>query len=394
MQDKPRVVVGGFLGLLDAGGVAWDYIQYPLGFTQLGCDVYYIEDTGLWPVFQNDNEVGCGRNVEYLNGLMNDFGFSDRWAYVDAMSGNTYGMSLRQVREICDTADVFLNVSCSTVMRNEYAKIPVRILVDSDPMFTQIQLATEQSLTPGSGGMRELVEAHTHCFTFGERIGQPDCRIPSLGYNWKTTRQPICLSHWEVNPLANDNLGYTSVMNWSATKNLEYDGQFWGQKDIEFYKFIKVPDRLSDLSLGVAIGQTQGASFPLENISRHRWIVYRPDVVAHDWRAYRNFIQSSKGEFSVAKSTYVKARTGWFSCRSACYLASGRPVVAQDTGWSQVLPTGTGLVPFANETEAVDALLEVEANYPTHSKAAREIAEAHFDSEVVLNELLYSSSAA
>jgi hypothetical protein len=217
-------------------------------------------------------------------------------------------------------------------MRNEYARIPVRILIDSDPMFTQIQLATEQSLTPGSSGMRELLEAHTHCFTFGERIGQPDCLIPSLGYDWKTTRQPICTSHWEVNPLAKDNLGYTSVMNWSATKNLEYDAQSWGQKDIEFYKFIKLPEKLSDLSLGIAIGQTQGASFPLEDISRHGWIVYRPDVVAHDWRAYRNFIQSSKGEFSVAKNTLRPVRVG--------FPAGLHAIWHQDVRWLHRTPAG------------------------------------------------------
>jgi hypothetical protein len=391
VSDRPRIIVGGFIGLLDAGGVTWDYIQYPLGLAALGCDVYYFEDTGLWPVYQeNSNDTAsCTENVKRLAAIMDDFGLGERWAYRDAVSGDTFGPCSRTISQVCRGADVFVNISCSTVMRDEYASIPKRALIDSDPMFTQIQYATEVALTAGESHMRELVHAHTHHFTFGENIGAPDCRIPACGINWHPTRQPICLNLWPESPLPQvEGAAFTTVMNWSAAPPLEYEGETWGQKNTEFTHLLPLPERLPDIPLAVVVGQTGGKPFPVQAARDHGWHVFDPRERAPDWRSYRRFIEESSGEFSVAKETYVKGRTGWFSCRSACYLAAGRPVVAQDTGWSRYIPSGDGLVAFDGLTGATEALRRINTDLPLHARAARRIAEQHFDSDVVLGDLL------
>lgn len=392
--DRLRIVVGGFLGLLPVGGVAWDYVQYPAGFAALGHEVYYIEDTRLWPIYQHGADgADCTANVEHLAAVMAAFGLSDRWAYRDEASGQCFGLSEAAVGTICRSADVFVNVSCATVLRDEYRAIPVRVLIDSDPMFTQIQYAAEASLTSSPSGMRGLVDGHTHHFTFGENIGAADCRIPSCGVRWRPTRQPICLEHWPQTPLPDaPDAAYTTLMNWTAAPPLDYEGEQWGQKDVEFRRVIELPRFAAGLPgarpLAVAVGQTLGAPFPVAEAEQAGWRVLDPQRDAPDWQRYRRFIQHSWGELSVAKQTYRKARTGWFSGRSACYLATGRPVIAQDTGWSGYLPSGCGLLAFDDLVGALAALAEVAAAPGKHAHAARGIAEQWFDSDRVLSDLL------
>ncbi len=389
-MERLRIIVGGFLGLLPAGGVTWDYVQYPVGFAALGHDVYYVEDTRLWPVYQpGGGGADCSSNVGHLAGVMDAFELADRWAYRDEASGRLFGLGDAELREVCRTADVFINVSCSTAIRDEYASIPARALIDSDPMFTQIQCLSQGAFTPGAGGMSELVAWHTHHFTFGEGIGAADCRIPDCGVSWRPTRQPICLDRWPASPPPEGpDAPFTTVMNWTAGQPLTYGGETWGQKDVEFLRLVDLPGAVPAVPLAVAVGQTTGAPFPAEAARRAGWQVLDPAACAPDWRSYRAFIRGSRGEFSVAKETYVKARTGWFSCRSACYLAAGRPVVAQETGWSRRLPTGRGLFAFDDHEGAAEALARVAADPAAHGRAARAIAEEFFDSDRVLTDLL------
>lgn len=387
-----RIVVGGFLGLFPAGGVVWDYVQYPLGLAQMGHDVFYIEDTRLYPVYQKpgSNWGDCSASVEHLKTVMESFGFADRWAYRDEASGRCFGMSLERVKQICAGADVFINISCSTYLRNEYRRIPVRALIDSDPMFTQIQYLTQQSFTPGEAGLREMVDGHTHWFTFGENIGRPHCRMPGCGLTWHPTRQPICLNHWPVMPIPDTKPAtFTTLMNWSVDKKLFFEGETWGQKDVEFSKVETLPSRLPDTRLAMAVTRNNAFTPEVENrLTGAGWQVLNPEQHAGDWQSYRRFIQQSTGEFSVAKETYVKGQTGWFSCRSACYLAAGRPVVTQDTGWSDYIPTGEGLFSFSNQAEAAAGVDRILTDPERHARVARELAEAYFDSKKVLGELL------
>lgn len=387
MRSKPRVVVTGFLGLLPFGGVVWDYVQYVLGFAALGCDVIYLEDTDDWPL--NQDVIDSTLNVAHVASVMEHFGFAGRWAYRDAMTGECFGLSLPALLEFCRTADVFINVSCSATLRDEYAAIPVRALVDTDPMFTQIQYLRDESLTAGTTCMRELIEGHTHHFTFGTNIGSDACRIPTLGLEWHPTRQPVVLELWPVveSPSARSEC-YSTVMNWSVVDDLTFEGERWGQKDVEFMRFLQLPQRVPGIPLGLAVSQTPESSFPLDVVRDAGWLVFDPAICAHDARAYQDFIVASRGEFSVAKQTYVKANTGWFSCRSSCYLAAGRPVITQDTAWSRLLPNGRGLLAFHDEESAIEALQRVESDPKTHAGAARAIAQEYFDSKRVLREML------
>jgi hypothetical protein len=392
-MKKLRVIVGGFLGLLPAGGVTWDYVQYPLGLMNMGHDVYYIEDTRLYPLFQKpgSNWGDCSTTVTHLRTVMTYFDMSDRWAYRDEASGKTYGLSDRQIQEVCQTADVFINISCSTVMREEYARIPIRILIDSDPMFTQIQYMTDQTFTEGASKIRSLIHQHNYHFTFGENIGAANCHVPTGDIRWRPTRQPIALEHWPVNvlpPLKSASL--TTVMNWAAGKNLQYENEEWGQKDMEFHNIMSIPALFPDIRFSLVVGQTerQNHIFPQKEIELNRWQIQRPEKVAGNWVHYQHFIADSLGEISVAKHTYVKAQTGWFSCRSACYLATGRPVVTQETGWSAYIPSGQGVFAFCNREEATEAIRRI-ANEPgVQAKAARRVAEDYFDSRKVLLSML------
>ncbi len=390
-MKKLRIIVGGFIGLLPAGGVTWDYVQYPIGFAALGHDVYYIEDTRLWPIYQpaGSDWGDASANVTHLRTVMEAFGLAEHWAYRDEATGKCFGLTQQQVQEVCRTADVFVNISCATYLRDEYQQIPVRVLIDTDPMFTQIQYLSQQMFTPGKPGLREIVDGHSHHFTFGENIGADDCRLPDCGINWRPTRQPICLSLWPITE-APPTGAFTTVMNWTAAPPLQYNGETWGQKDVEFQRFFSLPEQVPEISLAVAVGQTGGvgAPFPTDEARRAGWHVLDPNNCATNWQTYREFIQASRGEFSIAKETYVKARTGWFSCRSACYLAAGRPVITQETGWSRFLPTGSGLLSFTDEAQATVALRQVVAEYPHHAQAARQIAAEHFASHRVLTELL------
>ncbi len=363
-------------------------MQYVLGFAALGWDVIYLEDTGAWPVYQ-DGYLDCSSNVAHVAATMERFGLGGRWAYRDAISGECFGLSQSDLREFCRTADAFVNLSCSATLREEYAAIPVRALVDTDPMFTQIQYLSGTSLEGGPSGMRQLIEDHTHHFTLGAGIGSAYCQIPTLGVRWHPTRPPAVLDLWPASdPPIRTSHGYSTVMNWRVVDGVEFEGQRWGQKDVEFMRFLRLPRRVPEIPLSLAVSQTPGTEFPIEAARAAGWIVLDPALCAYDARSYQEFIAASRGEFSVAKQTYVKANTGWFSCRSVCYLASGRPVVTQDTTWSRLLPSGRGLIAFQDEETAVDALRSVEADPKAHSKAARAIAEEHFDSKRVLSEML------
>jgi hypothetical protein len=387
-----RILVGGYLGLLPTGGVTWDYIQYPLGLAALGHDVYYLEDTGMWPIYQSGHGTDCAANVTHLASIMDAFELGERWAYRDEISRTWFGPCANDVDELVRSADVLLNISCSTYLRDEYRAIPVRALIDSDPMFTQIQYELDSGFTPGHTSIRSTIRGHTHHFTFGESIGATECRVPSCGVTWRPTRQPICLDAWPLAPLGKADT-WTTVMNWSAGRTLQYQGESWGQKDVELQRIIDLPAKVPGFRLALAVASTLKEGFPADEFRQRGWRVCAAASCVPDWQSYRNFIKNSFGEFSVAKETYVKARTGWFSCRSACYLAAGRPVVAQDTGWSAHVAAGYGLLAFHDLESAVEALQAVEADPARHAAGARALAEAHFDSRIVLRDLLSALGA-
>lgn len=392
MAEKLKIIVGGYIGLYPTGGATWDYIQYPLGLKLLGHDVYYIEDTMQYPIYQSDRNAwndasGC---ISYLKLMMEHFGLGDRWAYRDIASGLSYGMSESKIIALCKSADVFINISCSTFLRDEYLSIPKRVLIDSDPMFTQIQYAIECDTVSNTKvwNTRTLIENHNYLFTFGENMGAENCEIPQHGFKWHTTRQPICLDLWKNDESCNR--AFTSIMNWSGRKKLKYNNQEWGQKDVEFEKFKSVPSLVPDVHFEVVINKPLNAEshFNISELESIGWKILDPHSTVSNIADYKSYILNSQGEFAIAKETYVKSNSGWFSCRSACYLAAGKPVITQETGWSDYIPSGRGLFKFTDVTSAVEAINIVKSNAVMHANAAREVAREFFESNIVLTKML------
>ena len=390
-MDKLRIIVGGYIGLYPSGGVTWDYIQYPLGLQLLGHDVYYIEDTLQYPAYAShyNSWDDASASVEHLSNCMKYFGLENRWAYRDIASGKTYGIPEDKVKELCKTADLFINISAANELGEDFLNIPIRILIDSDPMFTQVQNWDDKNPESAFESIKYSYQRYTHLFTFGENIGMEDCLIPTLGLQWHPTRQPICLNHWQAN-FSHSKSGFTTVMNWAARKKIKYNEIEWGQKDIEFQKFIDIPANLPEVEFNIVVSRPTNSSdsFNIQKINENRWNVLEPSKTINSVLDYKTFIIKSKCEFSVAKETYVKSRSGWFSCRSACYLATGRPVITQDTGWSKYYPTGKGLFAFTTKEEAIMAIREVNSNEEFHQKEAIEIAHNFFDSNKVLSHLI------
>src|SRR5664280_2679030 len=348
-----RIIVTGLVGQYAFGGVAWDYLQYVEGFRQLGHDVFYLEDTEMWPYDPINNTISedCSYNVKYLGEVMEKLGITNRWIYRNAPDGSYHGVSEAEAKKFCASADVFLNVSGCGWLRPEYLSIRKKIFLDSDPMFTQVALAT---------GKQDVID----------RIRAQDCRVPTTGLNWIPTRQPIVLDWWTTNDSAPDGGAqsrdvFTTVMNWVSYKGCEYGGETWGQKDVEFMKFIDLPQKTAQ-KFEIAMGMGPGMKRPTELLQQKGWRIIEPSEHLPDPWKYRDYLRSSKGEWSVAKEGYVKSRSGWFSCRSACYLALGRPCVLQDTGWNKIYPTGHGLFAFSTMEEAIAGVDAVNANYAKH----------------------------
>ena len=416
MTSKLRIIVTGLIAQHPGlGGVAWDYVQYPVGLSRLGHDVFYFEDSGQWPYRQDGGPSGDDwvapdgkANIDYLNETLEKFGLADRWAYRFATTGEWYGLADHRRREIIDTADLIIDVSGTLEWPEHYAGADRLVYIDSDPVFTQLRVVADPAELGLSAHDEEeerkfqrRVAAHDIHFTFGEAMSG---EVPSTPYEWQTTRQPILLSEWH--PDRGDNGLFTTVMSWTSYKPFTVQGRSYGQKDVEFRKFLSLPQNTQS-KFAIAMNSTIHAnwetlttesSLPGENdpqginpadiLSRAGWQVVDARTVCDGLDNYRSFIEGSRGEWSVAKHGYVVGRSGWFSCRSACYLAAGKPVVVEDTGFPEVLPVGEGLLTFTSLDEAVSAIDEVEGNYRRHAKAARALAEEFFDSQKVLTDLI------
>jgi hypothetical protein len=379
MTSSLRIIVTGLIAQYPLGGVTWDYVQYVLGLARLGHDVYYLEDTGQWPYNPHEGGVstGCEFNVAYLASVMNRFGLAERWAYRFPWQSQWFGLSDAQRAEVLRSADLLINVSGVLERPEAYRHVRRLAYIDSDPVFTQVKLAR------GQLDFRQLIDVHDVQFSFGEHLS---AAVPDTGHHWRPTRQPVVLSEWHPSPDYRDVL--TTVMNWTSYNPVEYQGRTYGQKDVEFRRFLDLPGRVTPTVLEIAVNTGKTRRTPHALLRHKGWRVVDPAVVCPDLDSYRRYIESSKAEWSVTKNGYVVGQAGWFSCRSACYLAAGRPVVVQDSGFGAVLPVGEGLLSFTNMEEAVAAIQEVEAHYARHAEAARALAETYFDANTVLTRLI------
>lgn len=388
MADPRRIVVLGAAAEMPFAGVWWQVRHYLEGFRRLGHDVHYVEDMGSWPYdpyleTATDNASGA---VRRLAGLMDEAGFSGRWAFVNAArEGEVWGLTADQLAHVMARCEVLVNLSGATVLGEAHLRVPVRIYLETDPVTPQLEIALGRQFTI------DFLAAHTHHFSFGERIGTPGCPVPVDGFRFVPTRQPVVLDFWP--PPAwfpgppPDGLRFTTVANWETThKDIVFAGEtYTWSKSTEFMKLLEVPSRAgAKIELALALDDVR----TIEMLQQSGFDVRPARAMSDDPGAYREFITGSGGEFTAAKDQNVRMRSGWFSDRTATYLATGRPVVVQDTGLDGVLPTGEGLLSFHDAEHAIEGLQRVAADYSRHSRAAREIATTYFRAETVLEKLL------
>jgi hypothetical protein len=379
-RRRGRIVVCHFVGQMPLAGIAWQAVQYIVGLEQLGWEVWYVEDHGANPYDPRENSVvmECGYNVEFVRRMMERHGLGDRWAYWDAINDVYHGIGREQVRELYRTSDALINLCGSVRLRDEHMACPVRIMVDTDPVYEQIKYAKSDP------GARDYLDAHTHFFTYGENVGGPGWIVPLCGVPWQPTRPPVVLDLWPFDARQPD--CWTTIATWeNRGKNIEFEGETYvWSKHVNFLRFLDVPRRAGGCFRMAMLPPTEAVD---REVAGAGWQLTDPRPVSAGMDEYADFIRGSRGEFTVAKDIYVRPNSGWFSDRSVCYLASGRPVVTMGTGASRFYPSGQGFIEYSTVDEAVAAIEAVAADYPRHSRAARDLAGEYFGSADVLGGL-------
>lgn len=384
---RPTIVVLGMMGRTPFAGVAWQVLHYLEGFRRLGYDVYYVEDTGDWPYDPERNSItdDCTYTTNYIARHLAWLGLPGRWAYRAAAQNNrVFGVSEAELDRLWERATALVNLTGATLLREEHRRVPVRIFLETDPVLPQIEVAQGRRFTI------DLLSAHTHLFSYGENFGAPDCRVPLGRFRYFPTRQPIILDWW---PPADDTprpagpLRFTTVASWEQSgKDIEWDGEaYLWSKHHEFLKFVDLPRRTGQV-LELALARCDAGALRL--LRAHGWRVTDALSLSRDSFPYRDYIRGSDGEFTVAKDQNIRLRSGWFSDRSACYLAAGKPVITQDTAFGNVLPTGRGLFAFRTTDDVLAALEAIAGDYAGHSRAARDLAAGYFAADKVLGDLL------
>ena len=380
-----RILVLGYIVRGPLGGLAWHHLQYVLGLARLGHDVYFLEDSGDHPSCYDPATDATGPAPEYgLRFAARAFarlGVGERWAYHDAHESRWLGPCASRVPDLCSSADLLLNVSGVNPLRPWLSEVPARALIDTDPVFTQIRHLVEPEA-------RDLAARHTAFFSYGENLARGQSAAPQDGLPWRPTRQPIVLDAWPVTPGPRSGK-FSTVMQWDSYPPQEYAGQHYGMKSHSFGPFLDLPRRAGPV-LELAVGS---ASAPRGLLREKGWSLADPLEITHSPWTYQRYIRGSKAEFAVAKQGYVSARCGWFSERSAAYLASGRPVVVQDTGFGAWLEADAGVIGFTTADEALAGIEEVSGRYELHCRAARELAAEHFDARAVLGRLIEEALA-
>lgn len=377
-------IVTGMITTYPVGGVAWDYAQYALALERLGWEVYYLEDTG-WETYDpmkgqygSDCEFGTRFLQESLSRISPTLG--QRWHF-RAMDGRSYGVEEARFHDLVARADLFLNVSGGTLLRDEYMACPCKVFIDSDPGWNHFVNFPKWDANPGWLGTHGY-RAHDHFFTYAERLGSPDCILPDMGIHWQPTRPLVVMDCWKARPPASK---WTTVMTWNNfRKPVDYQGKQYGTKEMEFPKVEQLPAHV-DAEFELAAG---GSGAPVERWRELGWNVVDSHSVSRTMDEYQEYVERSRGEFSVTKNLYSATRSGWFSCRTVCYLGASKPAIVQDTGFSEFIPTGGGLFAFDKLEDAKEAVLAVEKDYQRHCRLALEVARNYFDSTIVLEQML------
>lgn len=377
-------------GLPELAGNTWAFLQYVVGLQRLGVESYWVDHQPLLDPRRPARErraqphEDC-HSIEYASSrfaaMAREFGFDGRWCIWYGGGSQTFGMAGEELEALAGEADLLLNLGGPLPSESPLLRIARRAYIDLDPGFTQAW-AHQTDLGLGDFG---------RFFTVGQNVGRPEFGVSTLGIEWTPTMPPVVLDLWPARVDASCRR-VSTIADWRGSQYARVGDDLYAGKREEFLRFLEVPKRARrPIELALTIGQHDHDDLGL--LLRHDWFVRDPYLYAGDLESYREFIRSSRAEFSVAKDGYVKSRCGWVSDRTACYLASGKPAIVQSTGFEWCLPTGEGLLTFTTVDEAVAALAAVDDDYLSHARAARALAEQHFDSDRVLGLLLDRATA-
>ncbi len=380
-RPRGKIIVFGIVFWYPLAGVTFQFLHYLIGLRNLGWDVYYIEDSARM-IYDSATcdytyDWASTGNVERLGAVLDAHGFKGKWAARCHYDNRIWGMTEAELAQVYRDADAFLNITGGQEILDEHLRIPHKIYVETDPVKTEILVAQ------GHEEMIATLDAHNAHFSFGENFGAPDCGVPMGRHKWLPTRQPVALELWPM--LDAPGQKYTTVATWNNRGNdIVWQGEHYGwSKRPEFLKLVSLP-RQRKVSFEIAAG------VPAEDralLDANGWQTVDSLSVSSDAEIYRDYIRSSRAEFTVAKDQNIRLRSGWFSDRSCCYLAAGRPVINQDTAFGNILPTGRGLYSFLTLDDVLAAIDAIESDYAGNCRAAREIAEEFFSAEKVMGSL-------
>jgi hypothetical protein len=385
-MKRKRIIVMGFMGSMPIAGVIWQHVHYIVGLQQLGHDVYYVEDSARLPynpkTYQVESQFGYAAGI--LARLARQFNFTRRWGFCARYlkSNPTSGLTLPKIRQLYREADGILNICGAQELNDDLIQNDRLIYIESDPAVEQIKI------DKGIKSTIDYLRRHRALFTFGENVGTTRFPVPTHGFKWVPTRQPVVLDFWKTSRSPTPEAVLSSIANWSTSglKDITWRGKrYLWSKSREFLRFIRAPKKAGEtFELATNINDQRTRS----RFEHNGWRLRSPLDLSIDWQLYRNYIQRSKGEFTVAKDQYVRLNTGWFSDRSACYLAAGRPVITQETGFTKLYGGNGGLFGFQSLGEIGEAVKMVNADYMKQSRAARQIAQDVFEAKQVLGSLL------
>ena len=378
-----KIVVGGYIIGYPLGGMTWHHLNYLLGLQELGHEICFLEDSGEFILPYNPSNWTCDPDSsygrQYLEETFRHYGLPLRYCYYSQFEDRHYGMSAEELDAVLKSADLLLCISGVTPLRESRPRPRKTLVIDTDPVFTQIRMGSDPSFL-------EYYRQFDAAATFGKLIGTPGCPLPTNGLNWIGTNQPVALSHWKVEPC--NSRAFTTIGKWehSADRHVEFAGRkYRSSKGVEWMKLKSLPSRVPwNMTLGMA-GMPKEVSSDFE---AHGWKMVDPEQASMSCPTMQDFIRTSAGEFTVAKEIYTELPSGWFSDRASIFLASGRPVVTQDSGFDQWMPTGEGVFSFRTIEDAAHALNEIARDYERHSREARRIAEQCLDARKVLQSLL------
>ena len=379
-----RLVVLGMMGRCPFAGQTWLYLNWLRGLSRLGHDVWYVEDDSVWPYDPERNTVtdDCSYAVRHISHCLERIGLGDRWAFRLADGQEVcWGISAGELRQLYRSCDALLNVVGATDVREPQLEARFRVYVQTDPVVCELRLAN------GDEHTRQAFASHHAIVTYGENYGSPDCGVPLNGIPYRTTRQPVDLDLWPMayEPAARN---FTTIGNYRQEGgDVEFGGELYRwSKHHEWEKLVELP---GDTDQPFELAMMPDDEADRELLRSHGWGLVAPIPMSLDvFGAYPEYIRASRGELTVAKDQNVRLRSGWFSERDACYLASGKPVIAQDTGFGNVLPTGEGLFTFRTPEDVLAALEQINGAYQSHCRAARAIAEEYFEARAVASRLL------